>query len=234
MAATFASRHMDELFTRHSSLVPCGGDIIAAFKLLERAFKAGGTAYFCGNGGSAADAEHWAGELLKGFESKRPVGPLAASLPPEIAQALQGALPAVPLTGFLSLRTAFANDVDPRLDFAQLVWGLGRKGDVLVGLSTSGNAYNVGAAMRVARAKGMATLALTGETGGELRALCDVTIRVPTRRTCHVQEGHLPIYHALCLMLEDAFFQLGDYGPPTSASGLPPGKQGTGRDAGGT
>ena len=159
----------------------------------------------CGNGGSAADCEHWSGELLKSFESHRPLAS-GHRLPEDIAKLLQQALPAIPLTGFASLRTAFLNDVDPHADFAQLVWGLGRPGDVLIGISTSGNAKNVCMAARTATAKGLKVLSLTGAKGGQLAGLADVAIKAPETRTCLVQEQHLPIYHTLCLMLEDACF----------------------------
>ena len=161
----------------------------------------------CGNGGSAADAEHWAAELLKGFVSRRPLSPDARKgLTSRLAEGLQGALPTIPLTGFLSYRTAFANDVDPDLVFAQLVWALGRPGDVLAVLSTSGESTNVCRAAEVASAREMKVLALTGEAGGQLSRLADVCIRVPARQTHLVQEYHLPVYHCLSLMLEDEFF----------------------------
>jgi len=161
----------------------------------------------CGNGGSAADAEHWAGELLKGFTSNRPLPPDARKeLSPRLAEGLQGALAMIPLTGFLSYRTAFANDVDADLVFAQLVWALGRPGDVLAALSTSGESINMCLAAEVAAAREMKVLVLTGETGGPLATLADVCIRVPARQTHLVQELHLPIYHCLSLMLEDELF----------------------------
>ena len=152
----------------------------------------------CGNGGSAADAEHWAGELLKGFVQKRPLNSVEKSgLPADLALKLQGALPAIPLTGFVSLGTAFANDVDPNLTFAQLVWGLGRPGDVLIGISTSGNARNVCMAMEAARVRGMLRIGLSGKTGGDLCSLCNVCIKAPATETYLIQEYHLPIYHCL-------------------------------------
>lgn len=197
--------HVAELCARHPSLATCREAIAAAYTLLEGCFRSGGTIYLCGNGGSAADCEHWSGELLKGFERHRPP-PADHRLPPELARILQRGLPAIPLTGFSSLRTAFANDVDPRADFAQLVWALGRPGDVLVGISTSGNAENVRLAALTAKAKDMRVLALTGAKGGKLVELADVAIRAPETSTRLAQELHLPIYHALCLMLEDAFF----------------------------
>ncbi len=199
--------HLADLFDRHAALVSCGPDILAATDILVRVFRAGGQALFAGNGGSAADADHWSGELLKGFESKRPLGlRKRTGLPVELASRLQDAVAAIPLTGFAALRTAVGNDIGPDLDFAQLVLALGRPGDVFVGLSTSGNARNVSAAAEVARWKGMDVIGLTGAGGGTLKDLCTVCIRAPSARTCHVQEMHLPIYHAICLMIEDQMF----------------------------
>ncbi len=199
--------HLEDLLRRLPALEPCAADIEHAFATLRDCFAVGGKALACGNGGSAADAEHWAGELLKGMLNQRPLTPEAReSLPPALADRLQGALPMIPLTGFLSYRTAFANDVDRELVFAQLVWALGRPGDVLVALSTSGESANICAAADAAAAKGMAIIALTGAAGGRLRALADVAIRVPARDTHLVQEYHLPVYHCLSIMLEDEFF----------------------------
>lgn len=201
------SRHLEQLGQRHPALKECAADIQTAFEMIRDSFRQGGTLLICGNGGSAADAEHWAGELLKGFESKRPLsGEERQGLRPELAQQLQGAMRAIPLTGFLSLRTAYNNDVNPKLEFAQLVWALGRPGDVLVGISTSGNSESVLFAVETARAKGLKTIGLSGLTGGKLRAEADLCLRVPASRTLEVQEYHLPIYHVLCLMLEDEFF----------------------------
>jgi D-sedoheptulose 7-phosphate isomerase len=198
-------RHLDALCARRPELAACRAEIERAFALLERCFRAGGQILLCGNGGSAADCEHWSGELLKGFERHRPL-PKDHGLPPELARVLHQGLAAIPLTGFAGLRTAWANDVEPRSDFAQLAWALGRRGDVLVGISTSGNAANVCLAAQAAKAKGLSVLALTGAKGGQLAPLADVAIRVPETRTCLAQELHLPVYHALCLMLEDALF----------------------------
>lgn len=201
------NEHLANLLERHRQLESCAGDIEAAFELLRDCFAAGGKALLAGNGGSAADCEHWVGELMKGFEKKRPLDDESKSkLPDALAEGLQGALPAVPLTGFTSLSTAFANDENPELVFAQLTWGLGRAGDVLVAISTSGNSANVCHAIEAARARGMKTVALTGQTGGRMAGMADVAIKAPGTRTCQVQEYHLPIYHCICLMLEDVFF----------------------------
>ncbi len=199
--------HLDHLIQRAPALTDCREEIQAAFVAMRDCFRRDGKLLLCGNGGSAADADHWAGELLKGFCRKRPLtSEQQASLPPDLAQKLQGSLPVIPLTGFPALSTAFANDVAPELTFAQLAWGLGRAGDVFVGISTSGNARNVCAAAQTARARGLFTVALTGENGGALKPLCELAICVPSRETYRVQEFHLPIYHCLSLMLEDEFF----------------------------
>lgn len=202
-----APDHIAALVARLPVLEACQADIRAASGLLCAAFRAGGLALLAGNGGSAADAEHWSGELLKGFESRRPLDAAqCAGLPEHLAGKLQAAVPAIPLTGFPSLRTAVANDIDPLLEFAQLVQALGRPGSVFVGLSTSGNAGNVCAAAAVARARGMSVIGLTGAGGGRLHGLCDVCIRVPATRTCLVQELHLPVYHAICLAIESELY----------------------------
>lgn len=200
------TKHLSALLTRRPELAPCAGDIRAVHDLLATCFRRDGRVYLCGNGGSAADCEHWAGELLKGFYSRRPVRlPDGKSLPAGLRD-LQGGLPAIPLTGFLSLRTAFANDVDPALEFAQLVWALGRPGDVLVAISTSGNARNVGLAAQAAKLRRMPVAGLSGANGGKLRRLADPCIRVPATQTHLIQEMHLAIYHTLCLALEAKFF----------------------------
>lgn len=207
-----AQAHLAELSERLPVLRPIAADIAAAFALLDATFDAGRQVLVCGNGGSAADAEHFAGELLKGFESKRPLA-RGYGLPDGLDAKLQRGLPVIPLTGFVSLRTAVANDCDGRLEFAQLVEALGRPGDVLVGLSTSGRSANICLAAQVAKGKAMRVLSLTGSGGssgagggGPLATLADVAVRVPAERTRLVQELHLPIYHTLCLMLESARF----------------------------
>lgn len=200
---------LNELLERYPQLKSCAGDIQAAYELLAECYGQDGVVYVCGNGGSAADAEHIVGELMKSFTGHRP-------LPADFTERLQdgyisghleGALRAIALTGQVSLSTAFANDVAPELVFAQQVFGYGRSGDVCWGLSTSGNAKNVQYAMQVARAKGMKTLGMTGQGGGQMWDLCDACIRVPETETYKVQELHLPVYHTLCRMLEDRFFE---------------------------
>jgi D-sedoheptulose 7-phosphate isomerase len=200
------SAHLSELITRYSALKECRPDIQDAFDLLTATFRKDGKLLVCGNGGSAADSEHWAGELLKGFAHPRPLtASMRKGLAPDLAARLQWAFPAIPLTGFPAFATAFGNDVDPECVFAQLVLALGRSGDVLAVLSTSGNASNVCRAAEVARAKSLPVLALTGESGGKLKELADVCICVPAAQTPQIQEFHLPIYHCLSLMLEEHF-----------------------------
>ncbi|RMD83927.1 MAG: SIS domain-containing protein [Lentisphaerae bacterium] len=198
------TRHLDELIERIPQLEAVREPIHQAFELMANCFEKGGKLLICGNGGSAADAEHFSGELLKGFEKKRPVR--AATLPPDLQGKIQDALPVIPLVSFCALNTAFANDVDARLAFAQLTWALGRPGDILLGISTSGNAENVLQAVRCAKARGMATLGLTGRAGGALAREVDLAVRVPADRTRLIQEYHLPVYHTWCLMLEEHFW----------------------------
>jgi D-sedoheptulose 7-phosphate isomerase len=194
-----------DLVRRHPSLDMCRDDLWSVARMLLCCFDGGGKLLLCGNGGSAADAEHIAGELLKGFLSRRPLSEeLRARLGEEAASVLQMAFPAIPLTGFLALRTAFANDCRPEWVFAQLVLALGRPGDALLCISTSGNAENVLHAARTARALGLRVIGLTGRTGGALFGLCDLCLRVPADATHEVQELHLPLYHALCMLLEAA------------------------------
>jgi D-sedoheptulose 7-phosphate isomerase len=206
---------LDELVARYPALGACRPGVEAAFALIARSFEAGGKLLTCGNGGSAADADHIVGELMKGFRrARRPAGEMATRLAaadrelgPRLAARLQLGLPAVNLAAGMALPTAFANDEDPALVFAQQVLGLGLPKDVLLGISTSGNAANVIAALVTARAVGMATVGLTGASGGGMRGRCDVLVAVPASRTFEVQELHLPVYHCLCAMLEDRFFK---------------------------
>jgi len=201
------SPHLTKLLSHFPELTTCEDEINKVFGALARSLHQGGKLLICGNGGSAADAEHWTGELLKGFLKKRHLSQKEKnSLPASLADKLQGALPAIPLGSFQALGTAFANDVDANLIYAQLVWGLGKPGDVLIGMTTSGNAVNVGLAMEAAKAKGMTRVGLTGQGGGKLLALTDLCLRVPATETYRIQELHLPVYHCLCMMLEDEFF----------------------------
>lgn len=202
------NHYMADLLERHPALGACQEQIEQAFHVLAEIFERGGKLLLCGNGGSAADCEHWSGELLKGFCSRRPLDVnQSGNMPQTLSGSLQQALPAIPLTSFSSLLSAFGNDVDAHYGYAQLVWALGEAGDALVGISTSGNAQNVRAAMLVAESKGLRCIGLTGKNGGALAGMCEVCIRVPESETYKVQELHLPVYHALCMMLEDKFFE---------------------------
>lgn len=203
------------LFENYPELRPLSAVMERAAILLEETFRSGKKLLLCGNGGSAADCEHIAGELLKGFMQKRPLGrpdPKAVYPFPEgtdgeyILSVLQKGLPAIPLPSLLAARSAYANDVDPKLDYAQLTYSLGVRGDVLMALSTSGNSENVCAAAAVAKAVGMQVIALTGSDGGRLKQLADVLIAVPAAETYRVQEYHLPVYHYLCARIEDDLF----------------------------
>jgi D-sedoheptulose 7-phosphate isomerase len=198
---------LEELLARRPDLAVCRAEMEKVFAMMAESFRQGGKMLICGNGGSAADADHWASELLKGFAHKRPISKRQGEdLPKTLRDQLQGAFPAISLTGFSALTTAFANDVNPDLVFAQLVWALGRPGDILVGLSTSGNSRNICAAMEAARAKKMRCIGLTGESGGKLLGLADHCLRVPATKTFIIQEMHLALYHCLTFMLEEEFF----------------------------
>ena len=199
---------------RYPQLAVCKEDIKKAYELLESAYTQGKKLLVCGNGGSASDSEHIVGELMKEFKLKRKVyGQQAAALKaidPELGQVLadnlQGALPAISLTAHSSLQTAFMNDVVPELVFAQQVNGYGNEGDVFLGISTSGNSMNVLYAAVNAKAKGLKVIGLTGGNENKLMKYTDVCIQVPETETYKVQELHLPVYHFLCLMLEERFF----------------------------
>ncbi len=197
---------LENLFNNYSELIFLENDIKNACNILIKSFDYEGKLLVCGNGGSAADSEHIVGELMKGFRLKRAVND--EKIPIEIRKNLQGALPAISLTGAISLSTAFANDVNPEFVFAQQVYGLGRKNDVLIAISTSGNAKNVCNAVEVAKAKEIKTIGLTGQKGGKLGEMCDVTIKVPSNETYRIQEYHLPIYHAICEILETEYFSI--------------------------
>ena len=203
-----------DLLMRYPHLECCKGNIIIAFEFIRDCYKNGGKLLVCGNGGSAADAEHIVGELMKGFKKARHLASIEVEKLVEIdslmgrtlADNLQGALPAIALDGHPALTTAYMNDCEPIICFAQQVYGYGCKNDVLFAISTSGNSRNVLYAVVAAKAKGMVVIGLTGENDSKLSAMSDVCIRVPSTETYQIQELHLPIYHCLCLMLEDYFF----------------------------
>jgi len=208
------NHHIDRLILRYPVLAPCREDVEAAFHLLERSFVQDRKLLIAGNGGSAADAEHIVGELMKSFALPRRLdAKLCKSIRAAddqmgrmLSENLQGALPAIALDGHFALSTAYANDCEPLLCFAQQVNGYGKPGDVFWGISTSGNSRNVLYAAAVARAKGMAVLGLTGQRESRLSKMADVCVRVPETEVYRVQELHLPVYHTLCLMLEERFF----------------------------
>lgn len=201
------NEQLEALLHRYPQLESCSAEIRLSFDLLCACFAAGGKLLVCGNGGSAADADHIAGELLKRFETDRPVPRKDwESLGDDLAPRLQGALPAIPLTCFNAFHSAFQNDCDGEYAFAQLTYALGRKDDALLCISTSGNSQNVIHAARVARAIGMRSLALTGDLGGDLRNEVDICICAPAKDVASIQELHLPIYHCLCRMIEGKFF----------------------------
>ena len=198
---------LDELFERYPTLEKCRCAISAAVDMLIAAYVNGGKVLVCGNGGSASDAEHIVGELLKKFKKHRDIPePVAAKLRPELAARLEGSLPAVSLVSMSGIMTAFANDVAWETAFAQQVLGLAKIGDVLIALSTSGNSENCVAAAEVMKAVGGKTIAFTGVKESKLSGICDTTVRVPETETYKVQELHLPVYHALCAAVEEELF----------------------------
>lgn len=209
-----ALQHIEMLLDRYPILSGVKEDIYAAFTLIKDCYEADHKLLIAGNGGSAADSEHIAGELMKRFMIPRPVpGELAVKLQSidpvigeNLARNLERGLMAIPLVAHEALSTAYINDVDGLGVFAQQLYGFGRPGDVFWGISTSGNSKNVISAAVVARALGIKVIGLTGAGGGRLAEIADITIRVPETETYKIQELHLPVYHCLCLMLEDHFF----------------------------
>ena len=207
-------KHIDLLMERYPKLSECREQIIAAYDILEDAYTNDHKLLIAGNGGSAADSEHIAGELMKRFKTPRPVPAefeeklkaIDTERGPQLAKNLERGLMAIPLVAHEALTTAYINDVDGLGVFAQQLYGFGRPGDVFLGISTSGNSKNVLNATVVARALNIKVIGLTGAKGGELAKVSDVAIKVPETETYMIQELHLPVYHCLCLMLEDHFF----------------------------
>lgn len=207
-------KHIDLLIERYPVLEECKQDIIDAYLVLENCYENDNKLMIAGNGGSASDSEHIVGELMKSFKMDRSVSDEFARKLEEIdavrgkdlANNLERGLMAIPLTTHEALSTAYINDVDGLGVYAQQLLGYGRKGDVFLGISTSGNSKNIISATVVARALDMKIIGLTGKNGGELAQVADVAIKVPETETYMVQELHLPVYHCLCLMLEDKFF----------------------------
>lgn len=207
---------LDGLIARYPALGAVQAQIVRVYEILEACYAAGGKLLIAGNGGSCADAEHIVGELMKGFVKRRPLPEElrrrmeeeSAEHGARLAQSLQCGLPAIALDGHPGLNTAFSNDVDADMIFAQQVCGYGRPGDVFLGISTSGNSGNVDYAVTAARAKGLTVIGLTGRDGGKLGRRADAAVVVPEWETFKIQELHLPVYHALCLMLEERFFEV--------------------------
>lgn len=209
--------YLENLIVRYPVLSGIKNDILNCYKILEECFQNGNKLLIAGNGGSCADSEHIVGELMKGFKLPRKCSAEFASKLKnidkvrgvELAEKLQGGLPAIALTGHQGLNTAFINDVNDGglLTYAQQVYGYGKSGDVFLGISTSGNSKNVMNGAIVARTLGMKVIGLTGKLGGELARFADVAIKVPETETFIIQELHLPIYHCICLMLEERFFE---------------------------
>lgn len=208
------NKHLEALINRYPILSICKNDIFNAFKILKECYSKKGKLLICGNGGSAADSEHIVGELMKGFKKQRPLPNMIAEKLKAIdaekgevlTHNLQGALPAIALDNFPALNTAYINDCAPLLCFAQQVYGFGQSDDVLWCISTSGNSQNIIYAAITAKSKGMKIIGLTGKTESSLSKISDCCIRVPETETYLIQELHLPVYHCLCLMLEDEFF----------------------------
>ena len=208
------NKHIDTLIERYPKLMSCRNTIQEAYDTMQQAYTSGRKLLVCGNGGSASDSEHIVGELMKEFKLKREVfhdqAEAMKRIDPEmgaiLARHLQGALPAIALTGHSSLATAFMNDSNPELIFAQQVNGYGKTGDILLCISTSGNSRNVLFAAVAAKAKGLHVIGLTGQNDSKLKQLVDTCIQVPETETYKIQELHLPVYHCLCMMLEEYFF----------------------------
>ena len=207
-------KHIDLLMKRYPVLETCKEEIIGGYELMETCYKNGGKLLIAGNGGSAADSEHIAGELMKRFKTPRSIPEdlkkklieVDSIRGENLSKNLERPLMAIPLVAHEALTTAYINDVDGLGVFAQQLYGFGREGDVFLGITTSGNSQNVMSATVVARALGIKVLGLTGENGGELSQVANVCVKVPETETYMVQELHLPVYHCWCLMLEDKFF----------------------------
>lgn len=195
---------MTELINRYPQLESCKESIEKLVNMMIDTYNAGGKVLVCGNGGSCADSDHIVGELMKGFMLPRTVND--ERIPEHIRKNLQGALPAISLSAHSALMTAFLNDVEPAMLYAQAVYGFAKGNDLFIGISTSGNSGNVVHAATVAKAMGIKTAALTGEKESKLSELCDVTVKVPERETFKVQELHLPVYHYVCAAVEKHFF----------------------------
>ena len=206
--------YIQQLIERYPALERARPDIEKSIEIIRYSYENGGKLLIAGNGGSASDAEHISGELMKNFLKKRKLPgafvndleKIDKDISGYLLSRLQPGLPAISLCGQVSLSTACANDIDGNIAFAQQVYGYGKEGDAFLGISTSGNAKNIIYAAAVARIKKMKIIALTGESGGELKQYADICIRVPETETWKIQESHLPVYHAICMTLEEYFF----------------------------
>ena len=205
-----------ELLIRYPQLEKCVDEIEKAKEEMIACYERGGKILLCGNGGSAADCEHIAGELMKGFlkkrllseERKKYLQEKFSCLEEDLLNKVQKGLPAISLPSLMAVNTAFANDVEPDYMYAQSVMAFGNENDILIGISTSGNAVNVLNAVKMAKALDMTVIGLTGCTGGKMKKYADVCICAPENETYKVQELHLPIYHYLCAMVEDYFYKI--------------------------
>lgn len=200
----------EELFERYPCLEICRNDIRLAFELFVSCYDNGGKILCCGNGGSAADSDHFVGELMKGFLKKRPLSDKEKEIFDDkyIADNLQKGLPAISLCAHSALMTAFENDVAPSLVFAQQVYAYAKENDVLFCLSTSGNSENIVYAAKAAKAAGIKSVAVTGRKESRLSEICDICIRLPETETFKIQELTLPVYHCLAAMLEEKYFEI--------------------------
>lgn len=208
-------REIADFLARYPALGGAKDSILMAFRELENCYRRGNKLLIAGNGGSSSDSQHMVGELMKGFQHKRPLDErrkqalraVDEKYGTVLAEKLQGALPSIALDGHVSLNTAFSNDVGPGLCYAQQVSGYGRPGDVFLAISTSGNSENIIFAAVAAKAAGLQVIAFTGETGGELAVYADIAVKIPGTESYRVQELQLPVYHWWCMMLEKAFWQ---------------------------
>jgi phosphoheptose isomerase len=202
----------EDLLLRYPNMEEIRDNLEQAYEIIKTSYLKGGKLLVCGNGGSAADADHIVGELMKGFKKKRPLPAelleslINAGMQQSCVDSLQMSLPAINLSAHTALLTASINDLHSEIIYAQQVIGYGHSGDTLLGISTSGNSKNVVAAMIAAKAIGLMTIGMTGAGGGKLCGLCDTLINVPALETDKIQELHLPVYHALCAMIEEEFF----------------------------
>jgi D-sedoheptulose 7-phosphate isomerase len=205
---------IDLLCDRYPSLLPLRSTIFDAAGMIIECYSGGGKLLICGNGGSSTDADHFAAELMKSFESQRPLDEslkkrlyeISATRGRFLGNMLEHSLPAISLPSNTALATAVSNDIDPSLIYAQQVIGYGEEGDILIGISTSGNSRNVVDACITAKALNLNVMGISGKTGGKMKQYCDLLVNVPETRTAWVQELHLPVLHAICLIVENHFY----------------------------